>query len=210
VHELFRIFLFLTASLGAGSLLAVLSIHSGISTGWIGAFGLITWSFSARRRWVRLEKQTGTEPGLPERALWIQCAGYGLLLGHLITALLHTKIDLRLGSGNTLAIDSWMMIVAAVATDFIFRRERSIRDERDTAISARGVRASYLALILLSLGLAFCLAYVPPNYRGALTHFVIGNILIALILASYLTQLVVRLHAYANDAIHQSLELGAE
>jgi len=188
----------------------MLSIHSGISTGWIGAFGLIIWSFSARRRWLRLEKETETEPGLPERTLWIQCAGYGLLLGHLITVLLHTKIDLRLGSGNTLAIDSWLMIVAAVATNFIFRREQSIRDERDTAIGARGIKASYLALIFLSLGLAFYLAYAPPNHLEALTHFVIGNILISLILTSYLTQLVVRLHAYSRDAVYQSLERHTE
>ena len=157
------------------------------------------WAFSIRRHWVRVEKNSETEPSPPARVLWVQCAGYGLLLGHLILALLLAGDNLRLGNGNMLAIDSWTMIGAGLVVSFIFKRDRNIEDERDREISARGVRVSYFTLVILSIGFAFFLAFAPPNCRSDLTHFVIGNVLIALILTSYLAQLISRLSSYSRD-----------
>jgi len=203
-----RIFLFLAGFLSIGASLAAIGFYLGLPAGWIGAIGLLVWAFSIRRLWARVEKESEREPSPPARVLWVQCAGYSLLLGHLISALVLTGDDLRVGNGNTLAFDSWIMIVAAFATNFIFRRNRNIEDERDREISARGVRASYQALVILCIGFSFGLAFAPPNYRSDLTHFVIGNVLIALVLASYLAQLVSRLSSYSRDNAIQSIEEG--
>ena len=201
-----RIFLFLAVFLSLGASLAAVGIHFGLPVGWIGAIGLLGWAFSIRKHWLRAEKNTETEPSPPARILWVQCAGYSLLLGHLIMALQLTGDDLRLGNDNTLAIDSWTMIGAALATSFIFGGDSNTKDERDHAIAARGVRISYFTLIILCVGLSFFLAFAPPTYRLDLTHFVIGNALVALILMSYLAQLVSRLHSYSRDSAMSSTE----
>lgn len=194
-----RIFLFLAIFLLLGAILAAMGFYLDLPVGWIGAIGLLGWAFSIRRHWVRVEKNSETEPSPPARVLWVQCAGYGLLLGHLILALLLAGDNLRLGNGNMLAIDSWTMIGAGLVVSFIFKRDRNIEDERDREISARGVRVSYFTLVILSIGFAFFLAFAPPNCRSDLTHFVIGNVLIALILTSYLAQLISRLSSYSRD-----------
>ena len=194
-----KIFLFLAGFLSLGASLAGLGYHLSFLTGWLGAAGLLGWAFYIRRHWAQVEKESENEPSPPARALWVQCAGYSLLLGHLIAALILTGDHLRLGNGNMLAIDSWIMIAAALTTSFIFKRDKRAVDERDIEFSAKGVRASYRTLILLTISLSFYLAFAPPHYRSDLTHFVIGNILIALILSSYLAHLVFRLHSYSRD-----------
>lgn len=198
--------LFLAIFFAIGASLAVSGFYLDFPTGWLGAAGLLGWTFVIRGHWTRIEKESEGEPSPPARALWVQCAGYSLLLGHLILALMITGENLRLGNGNALAIDSWIMIAAALTTDFIFKRDKKTEDERDKEISAKGVRASYRTLIFLIVSLSFFLAFAPPHYKSDLTHFVIGNILIALILSSYLSQLVSRLHSYSRDKAFLSVE----
>lgn len=205
-----RIILFLAAFLGSGALLALSSMAAGFPTGWIGALGLVGWALFARRRWAAIEQDTGKEPGPPERALWIQGAGFAVLLGHLIMSLLCVGNALRLGSGNTLAIDSWTMIPAALAIDYLFQRDRNSQDERDRAISAKGIKASYRMLVCQTVALALYLPFAAPASETGFTPFLIGNILIISVLASYLVQFIVRLHAYRDDSEHQFLEETAE
>ncbi len=191
--------LFLIAGLGAGAGLAAGGLALDIPAGWIGALALIVWAIGARRRWSLLEA-AGREPGAPERVLWLRLAGCALILGHLIAAILLAGDNLRLGSGNSLAIDSWTMILGHQIAAFLFRGDIRMRDERHAPIAARGVRAGYAALILLMLPLLVWMVVMPLALRTLLTHFVLANVIIALMVASYAAMLLVQLFAYARDA----------
>jgi hypothetical protein len=193
-----RIIGFLAAVLGLGGALASASVQWGISTGWIGAVALIGWAVLARRRWERLKTMTGAEPGGPERVIWHRFAGAGILFGHLVAAL-SSGVDLHVGSGNSLAIDSWTILGAMILSALVFRGDARERDERDLAIAARGTRAGYVALILQLIILLFYLGFAPPDLRQALTHWVLTNFLIGLIVASVLVMHLVALSGYAAD-----------
>lgn len=196
-----RILIYVLLFTVLGSSLALVSIHFSFSTGWAGAICLITWAIFMRKRWAHIEQNIGNEPSLPERVLWVQAAAYSVLLGHLLTALIHTDIDMRVGNGNTLAVDSWLMVFASIAIEFIFRKERRVRDERDAKYVAKSMKLGYFALVTLIAMFALYLGITPPSYRAVMTHFLLGNVLISLILISYLFQLVVRIHIYYQDRL---------
>jgi len=190
---------FLAVGLVTGALLAIVSLASHVPTGWIGAGALIAWAVIARRRWTALETTNGLDPGAPERALWQRLAGTALILGHLTTAILLAGNDLRVGQGNTLAVDSWTLVAAQVIAALLFRRDSKEQDERHAGIAARGVRVGYATLIAVLIPIIAWLAFTPPGARVTLSHFVIANTLIALLLASYAALLFVQLVDYARD-----------
>jgi hypothetical protein len=191
---------FLLTTLPAGGLLAVASLGVNAPTGWIGAAALVAWAFIARRRWLRVEATSGLEPSAPERILWLRFAGNSLILGHLVVALILVQGDLRLGNGNSLAVDSWTLVLGQFVAALAFHRDRNEHDERHDAIHARGVRAGYAALIVGLIVVILWLAFMPPPLRSALTDFVLANALIILLLDYYGVMLLVQLIAYARDA----------
>jgi hypothetical protein len=190
---------FLLPCLAVGAGLALVSLAVGISTGWAGAAALVAWAFIARRRWLQLEATSGLEPGAPERILWLRTAGNALILGHVAASVLLVRDDLRLGHDNTLAIDSWTIALGQLAATLLFRRDEKERDERHAAIAARGVRAGYTVLIVCLVVLLGWLAYAPPPQRSTLSHFVLANLMLVLILASYGVMLLRQLIDYAID-----------
>lgn len=190
---------FLFACLAVGAGLAVLSFAANVSTGWAGAIALAAWAFIARRRWLEIEAASGLEPGAPERILWLRTAGNALIVGHVAASVLLVGDQLRLGNDNTLAIDSWTIALGQCVATLLFRRDEKERDERHAAIAARGVRAGYTALILSLVVLLGWLAYAPPPQRAALSHFVLANLVLVLVLASYGVMLLRQLLDYAID-----------
>jgi len=190
---------FLLAGLAAGALLAFASLVWQVALGWIGAVALIGWALQARRRWSTLEDASGLGPSPPERMIWMRLCGTALVLGHLTAAIVLVGNNLRVGSGNTLAADSWVMVIGWQVAAFLFRRDRNERDERHDAIAARGYRAGYFATILLLLPLIAWLAFTPRPWRAFFTDFVIANVLIALLIAAYAVMQFVQLVAYARD-----------
>jgi len=194
-----RIIGFLGVVLALGAALALAAVTWNITTGWIGAVALIGWAVFARRRWEHLKATTGAEPGGPERVIWHRFAGNGILLGHLAAALSLPGVDLHVGSGNTLALDSWTILAAMLVSAFVFHGDARERDERDQTIAARGLRAGYAALILLLVLLLLYLGFAPLALRQALTHWILTNLLIGLIVASFLAMHCVQLLGYAAD-----------
>ncbi len=195
----FKPFSYLVAGLAAGALLAAASLTWQLSIGWMGALGLIGWALYARRRWTALEESTGLEPSPPERMLWLRLSGTALILGHLVAAIALVGNNLRVGYGNSLAADSWTMAVGYMVAALLFRRDRNQSDERHQAIEAYGHRIGYATSIALLLPLIAWLAFTPREWRSFLTDFVIANVLIALLLASYVALLFVQLAGYARD-----------
>jgi len=163
-----RPIVFLLATLAAGVGLAAASLAAGMSTGWIGALVLILWAIIMRRRWAGQEAH-GIEPGAPERVLWLRLAGSALVLGHLIAAILLLGDGLRLGSGNSLASDSWIMVVGHQIAAFLFRSDTKQQDERHAPIVARGVRVGYATLILSQIPLLVWMVVMPLALRSLLT-----------------------------------------
>ena len=190
---------YITSFFTLGATLALVSIHFGFSVGAIGALILLGFGFIMKRYWAKKHTSNGMEPCDCEQALNIQFGAYILLLGHSVTALLHTQIDIRFGQGSSIAIDSWMMIFAAIITEFIFKRDRKITDERDARYSAHAIKWGYLSIILFIVVLALYLALTPPSWRLHMSNFLIGNILISVCLTSYCTYLGARLFCYLNE-----------
>ncbi|MEP5527707.1 MAG: hypothetical protein ABJP90_14955 [Paracoccaceae bacterium] len=162
----------------------------------------------ARRRWKVLEKTTGLEPGAPERTLRFFAVGTALLFGHLVATLTYPGIDIHVGKGNYLAIDSWTMMAAMIVASFVVRRAGDIRDERDEKIIACGNQAGFFSLIVGALMFSFVLGFLPPIQGKSLTLFMAGNILIAIIVASLLIKYAVQLLEYAKDT-HAKCATGA-
>ncbi|MBY0566557.1 MAG: hypothetical protein K2P70_04565 [Hyphomonadaceae bacterium] len=190
---------FSAAALGLGWVLAWISINYGVSTGWIGAAVLLGWAVAARLRWERL-KQHGADPSGPERVVWHRLASAAIGCGHMLTSLAHPSIDLHVGSGNSLATDSWTILAAIVVSALVFHGGDRERDERDRGFAAAGLRVSYTTLIVELLILLFFLGFAPPDLRAPFSHFFIANLLIALIVISALAQYLAQLIAYARDA----------
>jgi hypothetical protein len=191
--------LLLLAGLAVGALLARAGLAWQLPLGWLGAVVLVGWSLLARRRWLILEGATGLEPSPPERMIWMRMCGTALVLGHLTAAIALVGNNLRVGYGNTLAADSWVMVIGWQVAAFLFRRDRKERDERHDTIAAHGYRAGYIASILLLLPLIAWLAFTPRPWRAFFTDFVIANVLIALLIAAYAVMQFVQLVAYARD-----------
>ena len=190
-------FLIIAASFGA--VLALVSLYANLPTGWIGGLLLIGWTVYTRRKWSRLEDTTGLEPGPPERILRFYGAATAILFGHMIVGLAHPGIDLHVGSGNSLAIDSWTILAAMIVAGFLFRQDGKIKDERDAAISARGTKFGYAVLIAELIILSMVLGFLPPRLMETVSYFYLGNILIAGILFSVLMKYASQLMGYAKD-----------
>ncbi len=189
---------FLAIALALGWALSWTTIQFGISTGWLGASALLAWAIAARWRWERL-KARGADPSGPERVVWHRLASAAIGCGHLITSLAHPQIDLHLGSGNSLATDSWTILAAIIVSAFLFHSGDQERDERDRGIAALGVRVGYATLIAQLFILLFFLGFAPPDVLAPFTQFFIANLLIALIVIATLAQYFVQLLAYARD-----------
>lgn len=182
----------------AGAGLTGLSLLTGLPLGWVGAAGLIGWSWRERRRWRRLEAEGG-DPGAPERIVWQRFVATALIGGQIVAALL-SPVDIHLGRGNWLAIDCWTLAAGQLAASVLFREDPRHRDERDDAITALGRRTGFNTLIGLLVALLLWLGFAPVPWTEGLTHFLLGNILIVLIMASLLAQQAAQLVAYAPDS----------
>ena len=193
----------------AGAVLAILSVRLHIPTGWVGGLALIIWAIWARKNWARVEAQTGLEPSGPERVLRLRAAGTALLVGHMIAGLSHPELDLHVGQGNSLAIDSWTMLGALLIAGFLFRQDETIRDERDNSITARGTKAGYLSLIGMLILLLSLLGFLPVHILDALDYFTLANILVAIILLSLTVKYTIKLIGYAKDT-QAALMMGLE
>jgi len=191
--------LVLIVSMIVGCALALGAIATSLPLGWLGGLGLIGWTITARRKWIRDAKTTGLEPGGPERALRFHGVGAALLFGHSVTWYAFPEIDFHVGNGNFLAIDSWTMIVAMIIASRIIRLDKKVRDERDAAITALGTRVGYLTLIVLMTVFSVFLGVLPPRYIPTLSYFVLANMQITIILASLLVKFAAQLLAYARD-----------
>ena len=192
------LFIHILSFLGFGAVIAVTAIQAGFSTGLVGAVCLVAYGLLMKKRWAAKQAQD-EELSHCEQALWIQLAAYALLLGHLITGLLHTDIDMRIGQGSSLAIDSWMMVLAALTSEYLFKNDTRIIDERDHKYSSKAVIWGYRSLVLQAVLFAFFLTLTPPVARSLFSHFLIANALIAFCLSSYCTYISVRLFAYYQD-----------
>jgi len=190
-------FLIIVASFGA--ILALVSIYTNYPTGWLGGLLLITCTVFARRKWSRQKRTTGLEPGPPERILRFYSAATAMLFGHMIVGLMRLDIDLHVGNGNSLAIDSWIMIAAMIIAGFLFRQDSKIKDERDAAISARGTKFGYAVLIAELIALSMAVGFLPPRLMNSVSYFDLGNTLIACILFSLLMKYASQLMDYAKD-----------
>jgi len=190
---------FLTIAASIGAVLAITSIYANLPTGWIGALLLMAWTIFIRSKWSKEEDTTGLEPGPPERVIRFYGAATAILFGHMIVGIVHPEIDLQVGSGNTLAIDSWTILAAMIVAGFLFRQDSKIKDERDAAISARGVKIGYTALIVELIILSMILGFLPPHLMDSISYFDLGNILIAGILFSFLMKYASQLMGYAKD-----------
>ena len=93
------------------------------------------------------------------------------------------------------------MVAAALTTEYIFKNDTKIIDERDLKYSANAVAWGYKSLSLLVVLFALFLALSPPNLRTLFSHFLIGNALVAFCLASYCVYIAVRLLAYSRDRL---------
>lgn len=193
-----RVIGFAATALIIGWALAWLTIRTNLPTGWVGAAILLGWAITARQRWMRLKTQWA-EPSGPERVVWHRLASAAIAGGHLLTALTYPQIELRLGSGNWLAIDSWIILAAIIASALLFRGDNRDRDERDRNIAAMGLRVSYITLVAQLLILSFILGFAPYDLVSTLSLFFIANLLIALIVMSTLANYIAQLLVYARD-----------
>ena len=191
-----KILIFAAIALLMGVYLAISAIHFDVSTGWAGALILLGWSIWARKKWSIQDDLEGSEPSVPEQIIWLRTLGVGILAGHLATILLHPQIDLHLGSSNSLAQDSWVLTGALVIAALLFRYHPRERDERFDIIAARGIRAGYTCLIISLSSLLLFLGFAPQAWQDPLTHWVLGNLLVALLLLAYFVQLIAQLFLY--------------
>lgn len=191
--------IFVAVAAVAGAALATLSVRLHVPTGWIGGLALIIWAVRSRRKWARARTQTGLEPSGPEQVLRLRAGGTALLLGHLLATLAHPELDLHVGQGNSLAIDSWTMIAALLIAGLLFRQDATVRDERDDAITARGTKFGYLSLIGMLILLLSLLGFLPTQILEGLNYFTLANILVAIILLSITVKYTIQLIGYSQD-----------
>ncbi|GHA93680.1 hypothetical protein GCM10009069_15960 [Algimonas arctica] len=191
--------IFVAVAAVAGTALAILSVRLHVPTGWIGGLALIVWAVRSRKKWARAQTQTGLEPSGPEQVLRLRTVGTALLLGHLLATLAHPELDLHVGQGNSLAIDSWTMVAALLIAGFLFRQGSTVRDERDDSITARGTKVGYLSLIGMLILLLSLLGFLPMHILVELNYFTLANILVAIILLSITFKYTIQLIGYAQD-----------
>lgn len=190
-----RVFGVLLASLGFGALLAAPVLIWPIRPGWFGAAVLIMAAVWARLYWNRRRATAGDDPGARERQAWHAMVGLGVVCGQLAMALLR-GVDLHVGRGNTLALDNWTLIGAAMIGWLIVRPPVMDRDERDRQMADRGAHVGYGVLTGLLVVLLMVLGFAPPPVISLLGPFVLGNLLVVLILLAALAKYAAQLVGY--------------
>ena len=80
-----------------------------------------------------------------------------------------------------------------------FRHDEKFRDERDGAITAKGTKFGYVALIAMLIFLLSLLGFSPIRVLERLDYFTLANIIVAIILLSITVKYVVQLIGYAKD-----------
>lgn len=190
-----RILGVLAGSLAFGGFLAWTWASWPIQPGWIGAALVVVIAFLVRRHWRKRRLAGGDDPGARERQAWHAMAGTGVVCGHLIASLA-TGLDLHLGSGNTLAVDNWILL-AGVALGWLVLRPREMdRDERDREMANRGARAGFAAMIGLLIALLLILGFAPVRALDQLDPFTLGNVLVVVILLALLARHTAQLAGY--------------
>lgn len=192
-----RVFLALLGSLAFGALLA--AADWPFPAGAIGAAAIVAGAVLSRRFWDRRRRAERPVPGWREVAAWHSLIGWGVVCGQLAMSVLR-GVDLHLGQGNSLALDNWLLGLAAVAAWLIVRPRDRTRDERDREIDALGARVGFWSLFALILIASAVLGFVPRGWQDHLTPFVIGNALIVLLLLGALAYSAAQLIAYWRDA----------
>lgn len=188
-----RIFLVLSLGLGFGGFLAWSWAAWPVWPGAIGGAVLVLSALFVRHRWDRSRATGGDEPGPFERRAWHAMACVAVLAGHLAVSL-GLGLDIRLGQGNTLAVDNWSLVLGAVVAWLVMRPRSMLRDERDREMADRGAHVGFRLLIGLLVVLLLILGFAPVPVTEGLTPFVLGNVLVLMIelglLGAYAVQLV--------------------
>lgn len=190
-----RIIGVLAASLAFGAFLAWPLFDWPVRPGWIGAGVLLLAAVATRRFWAAKRQAAEGDPGARERQSWHAMVAFGVLVGHMIAALMQ-GVDLHVGQGNTLALDNWTLLAASVVGWFIVRAPRMEWDERDREMAARGAHVGYATLTGLLIVLLLTLGFAPPPIQDQLPPFVLGNVLVVLILVAALAKHVAQLFGY--------------
>tara|TARA_R110002124_G_scaffold179280_2_gene346939 strand:- start:629 stop:1243 length:615 start_codon:yes stop_codon:yes gene_type:complete len=190
-----RIFGVLAISLGFGAFLALPLFAWPVRPGWIGAAVLLLAALVVRWHWNARRLAAGDDPGARERESWHSMAAFALLSGHLSAALMQ-GVDLHVGHGNTLALDNWTLLAAAVVSWIIVRPPRMEKDERDREMAARGAHVGHATLTALLIVLSLTLGFAPPPVLERLSPFVLGNLLLVLIMLAGLTKHATQLVGY--------------
>jgi len=199
----------LFVALIVGIILALTSLQTSIPTGWIGGLTFVSWTVYSRKQWLRRRETDGLEPSAPERIIRFYAVGTALLFGHSITAITYPNIDIHVGSGNYLAIDSWSMIAFMLLASLIIRQDNKICDERGEVIIARGNKFGFITLIAILVIFSIIIGFLPPRLNTSLTPFMIGNMLIAIIVASLLIKYIIQLIEYEKDT-NANFTVGAD
>ena len=166
-------------------------VHAGA----VGAVAMLAAAFHMRRHWAARRRTVGDDPGARERHAWHSLVGLGLICGHLMGSLL-SGLDLRVGSGNTLAIDNWILIVGAAAAWLVLRPKEMERDERDIKLANRGAHAGLAAMTGILVLLLLLLGFAPPAVADRLDPFTLGNVLVVVILVAWLARYATQLIGY--------------
>lgn len=195
-----RIFGVLFASLGLGALLAVGGDSLPASPGVLGALILVVAAIAARIWWERRARIAGDDPGIPEREVWQAMVGTAMICGFVIVVLLTPGSEVHSHNGDTGGRESWTMIGGALLSWLIIRNPQVKRDERDRAIAALGLKVGYISLALLLIILSLNLGFAPSASLKRVTHWLLANILLALLMLACLAQYAAQLLAYWRDA----------
>lgn len=196
-----NVVLVLCISLGLGALLASPAIDWPVSEGLLGAALLIVAALCSRHYWDWRARHRGDDPGVPEREVWQALIGTAMICGFLVMVLLTPGSEVHTRTGDTGGKHTWTMFAGAVVAWLITRRPGVPRDERDRAIAALGDKVGYFSVCLLLVVLALHLGFTPKVYMQRVTHWLLGNTLIAVILIGTLAQQMAQLLAYRRDAL---------
>jgi MFS family permease len=192
-----------------GFLLSYPWIDWPIREGYLGVALMIAGAWAAHRRWESRRKVTGDDPGAPEREVWHCLATTAVVGGHLVGILVQPGFDMHSDVFNRHFVDNWILIGGAIASYFVLHDEHAKRDERDLAIAARGTSVGYGAVIFLIIVLALNLGFASREKLAPLTHPLLANVLIAILVFASLAQSVAQLIGYRRDAQAGAGEVGA-
>jgi L-asparagine transporter-like permease len=195
-----KIFAVLAGALVFGFLLSYPLIPWPIKVGYLGIAIMIVSAWIMHRRWETRRKTTGDDPGAPEREVWHCMATTAVVGGHLIGILVQPGFEMHTDASHMHFANNWMLIGGAVVSYFVLHDEEAKRDERDLAISARGITVGYATLTVLLIVLILHLGFAPKSMLAPLTHPLLAHVLIAILVFTSLAHSVAQLVAYRRDA----------